>query len=129
VVRTINHLIQISICLSDTVFFSLAKYENVVHTLRLPPVDDLVGLETYLELLCEDLGYCENLISTVADVNCKKCVANLADHSIKPDTCRANKRKGINLLSDIISVIATARIYLSSRIHQDSRQFKKENDD
>ncbi|XP_046440517.1 polycomb protein SCMH1-like [Daphnia pulex] len=80
-----------------------AKYENVVHTLRLPPVDDLVGLETYLELLCEDLGYCENLISTVADVNCKKCVANLADHSIKPDTCRANKRKAREYIKTPVS--------------------------
>ena len=84
-------------------FFPVAKYENVVHTLRLPPVDDLMGLETYLELLCEDLGYCENLISTVADVNCKKCIANLVDQSGKPDSFRALKRKGIYLTSRSIS--------------------------
>ncbi|XP_057373820.1 polycomb protein Scm-like [Daphnia carinata] len=73
-----------------------AKYENVVHTLRLPPVDDIMGLETYLEFLSEDLGYCENLISTVAVADCKKCAANSAgsDPADKPDGLRAFKRKG-----------------------------------
>ncbi len=81
----------------NTFFFvPIAKYENVVHTLRLPPVDDVLGLETYLEFLSEDLGYCENLISTVAVANCKKCVANSAvsDRVDKPDGLRALKRKG-----------------------------------
>lgn len=68
----------------------------MVHTLRLPPVDDVLGLETYLEFLSEDLGYCENLISTVAVANCKKCVANLviSDQLGKPDVLRGLKRKG-----------------------------------
>ncbi len=62
--------------------------------LRLPPVDDLLGLETYLELLCEDLGYCENLISTGADANCNKCIASLNDQSDKKGVFRTLKRKG-----------------------------------
>jgi hypothetical protein len=96
----------------------------------LPPVDDLVGLETYLELLCEDLGYCENLISTVADVNCKKCIPNLADQSVKPDSFRALKRKGINPhVQFCASIINTADIYLSSRMHKDSVWLEKEDDD
>lgn len=71
----------------------LAKFENQVHTLRLPPVDDLVGLETFLELLCEDLGYCESFISTSAIQTCNKCVS-VGKQSGKEDVIRAFKRKG-----------------------------------
>ena len=63
--------------------------------LRLPPVDDLFGLETYLELLCEDLGYCENMISTGADTICRKCVANHNDQLTKQDSFPTLKRKGM----------------------------------
>lgn len=50
-----------------------------MHTLRLPPVDTLEALDTYLELLCEDLGCCEKLISTLADTSCLKCPNSQSD--------------------------------------------------
>lgn len=56
-------------------------------------MDDLVGLETLLELLCEDLGYCENLISTSAKQTCSKC-ASSGKQLGKQDGIRMLKRKG-----------------------------------
>lgn len=78
---------------NQLMYFISAKFENNVHTLRLPPVDDLVGLETFLELLCEDLGYCEGFVSTSATQTCDKCVSN-GEQSVKQDGIRVFKRKG-----------------------------------
>ena len=32
-----------------------------------------MGLETYLELLAEDLGCCDHFVTLVADLHCIKC--------------------------------------------------------
>lgn len=71
------------------------KYENQVHTLRLPPVENMVGLDTYLELLREDLGCCDNLISTTAaNVTCSKCNGNQSSEQLfKQDLLPDSKRQ------------------------------------
>ena len=75
-----------------------AKYDNQVHTLRLPPIDNLDGLETYLELLCEDLGCCDKFISTVSNASCSKCRPCPDDElSIKNDI--VSKRRSTGILS------------------------------
>ena len=70
-----------------------AKYENQVHTIRLPPVEDFVALDTYLELIKEDLKCCENLLGTSTVASCMKC----KDYHVeaKQSTTPTLKRRGI----------------------------------
>ena len=70
----------------------LAKYENQVHTLRLPPVDTEVGLEKYLSLLTEDLGCCVHLIR-LTPTTCVKCETPLNEPAVNGEKLAA-KRKG-----------------------------------
>lgn len=69
-----------------------AKYDNQVHTLRLPPVDNMMALETYLHLLMDDLGCCSNFVSTTADVVNHQCNS---DFSVpQTNTEKSFKRRG-----------------------------------
>lgn len=73
-------------------FISTAKYDNQVHTLRLPPVDNMMALETYLHLLMDDLGCCSNFVSTTADVVNHQCNS---DFSVpQTNTEKSFKRRG-----------------------------------
>lgn len=80
------------ISIIDSLLVSTAKYDNQVHTLRLPPVDNVMALETYLHLMTDDFGCCSNFVSTASTVTCQQCNPEISGQQVNIE--KHFKRRG-----------------------------------